>query len=91
MGCTNSTRKQGVDGGGKNVFQAITEFDISPSDDEDEIMGVKSLPVELHKQRLTKSIKGLSSGFTAVDASPESLTTPTNGALLDNRLQQTSV
>ncbi|CAF1049133.1 unnamed protein product [Adineta ricciae] len=72
MGCSNSTKKQDTDAGGrrlngsgaKNLFYATTEFDISASEDENEekILSTKSM-TNRNKRQLTKKIEELSSGL----------------------------
>jgi predicted transcriptional regulator len=96
MGCTNSTKKQETDVGGrklneggfKNRFHATTEFDISASEseNEDEILSIKS--INNNKQKLTKKIDGLTSGLTTTN---QNSSTTTSSSLLDNRLIQTCV
>jgi hypothetical protein len=94
MGCTNSTKKADVEvegrktttNGCKHLFYATTEFDISPSDsdDEDEILSIKSITNE---QNLTTKTITFSSGLTTANVNSST----TSSTLLDNRLNQTSV
>lgn len=97
MGCSNSTKKQDTDAGGrrlnengaKNLFYATTEFDISASEDEneEEILSRKSM-TNGNKRQLTKKIEELSSGLNTSNVNSSS---GTNSSLLDSRLKQTSV
>ncbi|UJR25234.1 hypothetical protein I4U23_006586 [Adineta vaga] len=98
MGCTNSTKRQDSDVGGrklneggvKNLFYATTEFDISASEDEneDEILSIKNMNNKNTKRQLTKKIDELSSGLNTTNTNSS---TATNTTLLDNRLKQTSI
>jgi hypothetical protein len=96
MGCTNSTKKQETDVGGrkineggfKNLFYATTEFDVSASESENEILSIKSINQNNNnKQKLTKKID-FSSGLTTTN---HNSSTTTSSSLLDNRLIQTCV
>jgi hypothetical protein len=98
MGCTNSTKKTDTEveerkttgNGFKSLFYATTEFDISTpeSDDEDEILSIKSIINNNNNQEnLTKKIIEFSSGLTTANVNSST----TSSTLLDNRLNQTPV
>ena len=94
MGCANSLQKQEKDGtarkttenGFKNLFYATTEFDLSGSEHEDEILSVqpKHRP---QKPDLLKKVTEMSNGST----NKENDASNTRRTLLDNRLDQTCV
>ncbi len=97
MGCKNSTKKQEIEtegrkitaNGFKNLFYATTEFDISTSgsENEDEILSIKSINKNNNKQNLTKKIEEISSGLTTANINSLTMTS----TLLDNRLSKTPV
>jgi hypothetical protein len=97
MGCTNSTKKQETEievrktteNGFKNLFYATTEFDISTSEseNEDELLSIKSLSNNNNKQNLSKKVLEISSGLTTANINSST----TSSTLLDNRLSQTCV
>src|SRR5271156_6264831 len=97
MGCTNSTKeadkeveeRKTTGNGFKNLFYATTEFDVSASesDDEDEILSIKTITTNNNQENLTKKIIEFSSGLTTANVNSST----TSSTLLDNRLNQTPV
>lgn len=94
MGCTHSLQKQEKDGnarkinenGFKNLFYATTEFDLSESENEDEILSVQ--PKHRPEQPdLPKRVVEMSNGLTIKEKDAPT----TRHTLLDNRLDQTCV
>ena len=78
--------RQGKENQFKNLFYASTEFDLSASENEDEILSIDSKK-RIRDATLPAKIDVLSSGLSNNDSHALSA----SNSLLDNRLKQTCV